>query len=51
MTNLRGVYHCSICGNVIEVVNTGAYSLVCCDIPMNKLEGEAVEKFHKYPAF
>ena len=38
MTNLRELYVCSICGNVIEVVNTGASSLVCCNKPMSKLE-------------
>jgi superoxide reductase len=37
MTNLRELYHCSICGNVVEVVNTGATSLVCCKKPMEKL--------------
>lgn len=37
MTNLRELYHCSICGNVVEVVNTGATSLVCCGKPMEKL--------------
>ena len=47
MINLREIYHCSICGNVIEVVNTGASSLVCCEKPMNKLESEEVEKFYK----
>lgn len=38
MTKLRELYVCSICGNVIEVVNTGASSLVCCNKPMQKLE-------------
>jgi superoxide reductase len=38
MTNLRELYVCSICGNVIEVVKTGASSLVCCNKPMDKLE-------------
>ncbi|MCO5387245.1 desulfoferrodoxin [Desulfosporosinus sp.] len=38
MTNLRELYVCSICGNVIEVVNSGASSLVCCNKPMEKLE-------------
>lgn len=38
MTNLRELYICSICGNVVEVLNTGASSLVCCDKPMDKLE-------------
>ena len=37
MTNLRELYHCTICGNVVEVVNTGATSLVCCNKPMEKL--------------
>ena len=41
MTKLRELYGCSICGNVIEVVNMGASSLVCCDKPMNKLEAGA----------
>jgi len=38
LTNLRELYVCSICGNVIEVVNTGASALVCCNKPMTKLE-------------
>lgn len=38
MTNLRELYVCNICGNVVEVVNTGASSLVCCNKPMQKLE-------------
>ncbi|WP_407311608.1 desulfoferrodoxin [Desulfosporosinus sp. SB140] len=37
MTNLRELYHCTICGNVVEVVNNGATSLVCCGKPMEKL--------------
>ena len=37
MTNLRELYHCTLCGNVVEVVNTGATSLVCCGKPMEKL--------------
>ncbi|MDR3584910.1 MAG: desulfoferrodoxin [Desulfosporosinus sp.] len=37
MTNLRELYVCSICGNVVEVVNTGASALVCCNKPMEKL--------------
>jgi len=38
MTNLREVYQCAVCGNVIEVVNNAAGELVCCNQPMNKLE-------------
>lgn len=38
MTHVRELYECSICGNVVEVVNPGASSLVCCNKPMDKLE-------------
>ncbi|EHQ88835.1 desulfoferrodoxin [Desulfosporosinus youngiae] len=38
MTNLRDLYVCKICGNVVEVVHTGAPALVCCNQPMEKLE-------------
>lgn len=41
MTNLRELYVCKICGNVIEVVNTGASSLVCCNQPMTKMDAGA----------
>lgn len=37
MTKVRELYHCSICGNVVEVVNPGAPSLVCCGKPMDNL--------------
>jgi len=36
-TELREIYRCDICGNVIEIVNTGSPSLVCCGKPMIKL--------------
>ncbi len=38
MMKLRDLYKCNICGNVVEVVHTGAPSLVCCGKPMEKLE-------------
>jgi len=40
MTQLREVYRCDICGNVIEMVNEGAGELVCCGQPMEKLEAK-----------
>jgi superoxide reductase len=40
MTQLRELYKCSICGNVVEVVHTGASALVCCNKPMDKLEAK-----------
>ena len=41
MTKLRELYKCSICGNVVEVVHSGAPALVCCKQPMEKLEAKA----------
>ena len=38
MTGLRDVYRCELCGHVIEIVNEGAPTLVCCDKPMVKLD-------------
>lgn len=43
MTNVRELYVCSVCGNVVEVVNPGAPALVCCNKPMNKLEAGSVD--------
>ena len=39
MTKKKQIYKCDICGNVIEVLNIGAESLVCCGTAM-RLEGE-----------
>lgn len=36
--NLREVYKCDICGNVVEVVFAGKPALVCCGEPMKKLD-------------
>ncbi|MCD4817747.1 MAG: desulfoferrodoxin [Candidatus Cloacimonetes bacterium] len=38
MTQLRDIYYCEKCGNVIEILNEGAPALVCCKEPMIKLE-------------
>jgi superoxide reductase len=40
MTQLREIYYCEKCGNVIEVLNEGAPALVCCGVPMAKLEAQ-----------
>lgn len=34
MTETRQVYRCPICGNVVEVLHSGAGELVCCGQPM-----------------
>ncbi len=38
MTNLKEVYKCEICGNIVVVVHEGAGELVCCGQPMKRLE-------------
>jgi superoxide reductase len=41
MTELNQIYKCEKCGNIIEVLHTGAGELVCCGEPM-KLQKENV---------
>ena len=43
MTEIRELYKCKVCGNVIEVVHHGATALVCCGQPMEKLEANTVD--------
>lgn len=33
------VYRCKICGNVVEVKDTGYGELSCCGKPMEMIEG------------
>ncbi len=48
MTQLKQIYKCGICGNIVEVLHIGAGELVCCGQPMNlqqeKIEDEGLEK-------
>ena len=37
MTKTREIYRCTICGNVVEVVNPGA-QLSCCGQPMKLMK-------------
>jgi len=37
MTELKQVYKCNICGNIVEVLHTGVGTLVCCGQPMELL--------------
>jgi len=39
MTQLKQVYKCNVCGNIVEVLHTGDGELVCCGEPM-KLQTE-----------
>jgi len=34
MTELKQVYKCMVCGNIVEVVHNGKGQLVCCNQPM-----------------
>jgi superoxide reductase len=43
MTVLKQLYYCAICGNVVEVLYTGAESLVCCGEPMQLLVENSVD--------
>ena len=48
MTKKREIYKCEVCGNVTEVLHTGAGELVCCGQAMKliteKTEDEGQEK-------
>ena len=48
MTEKMQIYKCEICGNIVEVVHSGAGKLVCCGEEMRLLEektsGEGEEK-------
>jgi len=37
MTELRQIYKCNVCGNIVEVLHAGIGQLVCCDQPMELL--------------
>ncbi|MDA8096260.1 MAG: desulfoferrodoxin [Clostridia bacterium] len=43
MTELNQVYKCNICGNIVEVLHTGAGQLTCCNKPMVLLKENTVD--------
>ena len=43
MITLRQIYHCAICGNLVETVFSGDGELVCCGQPMDFLEGHTMD--------
>ena len=43
MTKRLQVYKCEVCGNMVEVVHTGAGELVCCNQPMKLMAENTVE--------
>ena len=52
MTKLREIYKCNVCGNIVEVLHTGAGQLVCCGEPMQlmdeKTQDSSIEKHVPY---
>lgn len=44
MAKKLGVYKCDICGNIVEVLFSGAGELVCCNQPMALLEEKTADQ-------
>ena len=44
MTEQLQIYKCNVCGNIIEVINPGNGSLVCCSLPMELLKEQTDDK-------
>jgi len=43
MTKKNEVYKCPLCGNIVEVLHTGAGELVCCGQPMDLMAENTVD--------
>lgn len=43
MTELKQIYKCSVCGNIVEVVHPSGGKLVCCGKPMNLLNENSTD--------
>ncbi|WP_456385049.1 desulfoferrodoxin [Desulfolithobacter sp.] len=43
MTKKNEVYKCALCGNIVEVLHTGAGELVCCGQPMDLVSENTVD--------
>lgn len=43
MTQKNQVYKCPLCGNIVEVLHTGAGELVCCGQPMDLVVENTVD--------
>ncbi|HUT98869.1 MAG TPA: desulfoferrodoxin [bacterium] len=43
MRQLRQVYKCEVCGNVVEIVHGGEGELVCCGQPMKLMEEKTAD--------
>ena len=43
MTELKQIYRCNICGNIVEVLHAGVGQLVCCGQPMELLKEKVAD--------
>jgi len=43
MTELREIYKCNVCGNIVEVLHAGKGELVCCGQPMQLQKENTVD--------
>ena len=43
MAELRRIYRCNVCGNIVEVLHSGVGELVCCGEPMELLQEKATD--------
>lgn len=43
MTELKQVYKCEVCGNIVEILHAGKGQLVCCNRPMLNLVENTVD--------
>jgi superoxide reductase len=43
MTQKLEIYKCAVCGNIVEVLHTGAGELVCCGQPMKNFVENTVD--------
>jgi superoxide reductase len=44
MTKKLEIYKCMVCGNIVEVLHTGAGELVCCGQPMENLAEKTADQ-------
>jgi len=44
MVQIKEVYKCSVCGNIIEVLHAGKGQLVCCGKPMDLQAEKTVDE-------
>jgi len=44
MTELKEIYKCNICGNIVEMLHSGAGELVCCGEPMELIKEKVTEE-------